>query len=148
MFTSVYFRAMFWHPIMTKKYPRVLAISMLAALLTGCMVGPDFSTPDARLQNSYDLPVPTEFTEGTQVDIDHAIDPVAWWGSFKDPVLLELLAKSAQQNLSLQAAAVQVYQARAQLGITDASLLPKVNATGSATPVSYTHLTLPTNREV
>jgi NodT family efflux transporter outer membrane factor (OMF) lipoprotein len=113
---------------------------MLAALLTGCMVGPDFSTPVSRLQNSYDAPAESEFTDGTKVDLEHAIDPVAWWGSFKDPVLLRLLEKSAQQNLSLQAAAVQVYQARAQLGITDATLLPTVNATGSATQANQASL--------
>ena len=125
---------------MTKNYPRVFAITMLAALLTGCMVGPDFSTPVSRLQNSYDAPAESEFTDGTKVDLEHAIDPVAWWGSFKDPVLLRLLEKSAQQNLSLQAAAVQVYQARAQLGITDATLLPTVNATGSATQANQASL--------
>ena len=125
---------------MKNRKHRIVTTVALLSVMSGCVVGPDFTTPSSRLQNGYDAPAQTEFTDGTKIDIDHAIDPVAWWTSFKDPVLVELLAKSSEQNLSLQASAVRVYQARAQLGISEATLLPSVNSSGSITQANQASL--------
>jgi len=125
----------------SRKYlSRAIQASALLVLLSGCMVGPDFKRPDTKTQNAYDEPAQTEFTSGTKIDIDKLIDPASWWSEFKDPVLVELLDKAVAQNLTLQAAAVRVYQARSQLGVTDATLLPTVNLTGSSTRADQSNI--------
>jgi len=57
---------------------------------------------------------------------------VRWWAGFNDPTLTDLLARAARDNLSLQRAAIRIYQARSQLGVADASLLPTVGLSGGA----------------
>ncbi len=111
-----------------------LTISALLAMsVTACMVGPDFVKPSAKLQNDYALAAQTEFTEAFKSSSDKLLNPVTWWTSFKDPTLNQLLSRAASENLTLQSAALRIFQARAQLGVADATLLPSVNLTGSST---------------
>jgi len=106
-----------------------LASACLA--LSGCMVGPDYVRPATKVQDQFSQPKQTEFTEALDANNAQRINPVAWWASFKDPTLNRLLARAAADNLTLQRAAVRIAQARAQLGVTEATLLPTVNLSGS-----------------
>lgn len=49
----------------------------------------------------------------------------AWWLLFDDPILTDLVARGAGQNLSLEAAGLRIVQARAALGISDSLLFPQ-----------------------
>lgn len=111
-----------------------------ALALTGCMVGPDFNRPSTKTQQSYDAPGKTEFTVATKLVTDQALNPVQWWAGFKDPILVELLTRASKQNLSLQSAAVRVFQARSQLGVSDATLLPTVGLNGSTTRADQSNI--------
>ena len=55
----------------------------------------------------------------------------AWWKTFKDPQLNQLIDKTLQNNRDLQAAQARVEQARAQLGISKGEMLPWLNAGGT-----------------
>ena len=103
-----------------------------AISISGCMVGPDFQTPDSKLQAKFSEPQKTEFTETIPATIGTAPNPVRWWEGFNDPTLTDLLSRAARDNLSLQRAALRIYQARSQLGVADASLLPTVGLSGAA----------------
>ncbi len=105
----------------------------LACSVTACMVGPDFTKPSAKLQEEYAKASQTEFTEAFNSPSDKLLNPVAWWTSFKDPTLNQLLTRAAKENLTLQSAALRIFQARAQLGVADATLLPSINLQGSST---------------
>lgn len=111
---------------------RTLSMGLASSILvSGCaLVGPDFETPQAPLAEQWSVEKKTEFTQAVEAVRTAQINPVQWWQSFSDPVLSELLDLAAQQNLSLQSAALRIYQARAQLGISDASLLPSVAVSG------------------
>jgi multidrug efflux system outer membrane protein len=76
--------------------------------LSGCVVGPDYVRPATKVQNQFTQPKQTEFTEALEATNAQRINPVAWWASFKDPILNQLLARAASDNLSLQRAAVRV----------------------------------------
>lgn len=96
-----------------------------AALLSGCMVGPDFERPEA--------PVLDSWGKGANLSVDHrtgfttrSAASVPWWHVFKDEALNGLIAEAYRQNVELQAAGVRVYQARAQLGIARGELFPQV----------------------
>ncbi|MTH97839.1 efflux transporter outer membrane subunit [Roseibium sp. RKSG952] len=102
----------------------VLLPIVLAGFLTGCMVGPDFERPEAPTLGSW--------TAGANMEVDRrtgfttrTAETAAWWQVFNDPVLNSLVADAYRQNVTLQAAGVRVYQARAQLGVALGELFPQ-----------------------
>ena len=99
------------------------AIGMLA---TGCMtVGPDFVSPEAPVTEGWR---PLDGADPFFVPGPVADDLEAWWRSFEDPILDELVAKARRQNLTLQAAALRILEARAQVGIATGNRYPQVQA--------------------
>ena len=104
-----------------------LHVTLLAStgLLAGCfMVGPDFTRPATKAVDRYQTTTQTEFTESLGENSNKILDPVEWWKSFNDPTLNALLKEAASQNLTLQQTAVRIYQLQAQLGVSDAAILP------------------------
>lgn len=95
-------------------------------------MGPDFTSPSSKVQNQFTSPSQTDFTDSIQTSNERSLNPVTWWAGFNDPTLNKLLAQAASDNLTLQKAALRIYQARSQLGVADASLLPTVALGGNA----------------
>jgi NodT family efflux transporter outer membrane factor (OMF) lipoprotein len=98
---------------------------LIALLLLGCTVGPNFRTPKATLA--------PEWIEARDDRISQASkDYRGWWKTFDDPVLDRLIDRAFRENLSLQSAGVRVLQARAELGIAIGQIFPQTQqATGS-----------------
>jgi hypothetical protein len=128
------------HPAFGKSWLlRRFLIVFGAISVSGCMVGPDFKPPEVKLQSSFTEPKKTEFTEAIPTAIEKTPNPVRWWADFNDPTLNDLLARAARDNLSLQRAAIRIYQARSQLGVADASLFFSMTvATDRALLLIYT----------
>jgi outer membrane protein, multidrug efflux system len=61
-----------------------------------------------------------------------AVDWLAWWKSFQDPVLNALLQEAAAQSQDLALASARIEEARAALSQTQSSRYPTVDLTGSA----------------
>ena len=102
-----------------------------AFVLAGCfMVGPDYSRPPVKAVDKYSSSTQTEFTASLGENSNKILDPVDWWQSFNDPTLNALLKKATEQNLTLQQSALRIYQLQAQLGVSDAALLPTVALSG------------------
>ncbi len=98
--------------------PAALALS-LAVALAGC------STPV--LKPAVD--VPARFASA---DSAVAADPeVAWWESYNDPVLTELIRRAARENRDVRIAADRVRAARAGAKISRSWLYPSVSAVGT-----------------
>ncbi|MBU3641835.1 efflux transporter outer membrane subunit [Polynucleobacter sp. Fuers-14] len=101
-------------------------------MLAGCMmVGPDFVRPPVKAVDQYKSTAQTEFTESLGENSNKILDPVEWWKSFNDPTLNVLLKQATAQNLTLQQTALRIYQLQAQLGVSDAALLPSANLSAS-----------------
>lgn len=105
----------------------VLRAGLLAALSSGCMVGPDYRKPA--------VPTPSVY-RGTSAE--QAITPdVAsfgdekWWEVFRDDALRDLIRSALQQNYDVRIAAARILESRAQLGMARADQLPEVNAAAS-----------------
>ena len=100
----------------------------LAALLSSCAVGPDFTKPE----NSAD---PTALVpradHGEVTRLSDSAFPIQWWTLFNDALLTELQSRAQDANLDLQVAASRIEQSRAQLGIASSQLLPSVGAGAS-----------------
>jgi len=95
------------------------------------MVGPDYSRPAVKAVGQYSTSTQTEFTESLGENSNKILDPVDWWKSFNDPTLNTLLKQATAQNLTLQQTALRIYQLQAQLGVSDATLLPSANLSAS-----------------
>ena len=125
-----------------------LSVTLLAStvLLAGCfMVGPDFTRPSVKSANQYQSTTQTEFTESLGENSNKILDPVEWWKSFNDPTLNALLKEAASQNLNLQQTAIRIYQLQAQLGVSDAAILPTVALSGSTASTRNSNLQQITN---
>ena len=103
-----------------------------ALILAGCtMVGPDFARPPVKAVDQYKSTAQTEFTESLGENSNKILNPVEWWQGFNDPTLNTLLKQATAQNLTLQQTALRIYQLQAQLGVSDAALLPSANLSAS-----------------
>ena len=100
-------------------------LCLLALLLGGCTVGPNYKRPDA--------PVPTEYKESANFKPAEPGDALAkgkWWEVYGDPQLNALEDQIAVSNQTLKAAQAQFAEARAAVSTVRASYFPTV--TGSA----------------
>ena len=102
---------------------------VLAVVLGGCTVGPDFSAPASDAPGHWWGPPAAPGTSNV-VTFGGEVD-ATWWDQFHDPELSSLVGRLAAQNLDLQAAAERVQQGRAQRQITASQGLPHVDANGS-----------------
>ncbi|MFC0398858.1 efflux transporter outer membrane subunit [Paraburkholderia rhizosphaerae] len=106
----------------------LLAIS-LAALTSGCMVGPDYHRPA--------VPVPATWQElpGWEQAQPHAAEGPKgdWWTAFNDPLLNELEPQVEVSNQTVRQSYANYQQALAEVRLARAGLFPIVGVTGSAT---------------
>lgn len=105
------------------KARRPLAAFTLLLMLGACSLVPDYERPDAG--------VPSAFT-GSQAKGASAEISAEWWRSFNDEELQALMNAALASNLDIAAALHRIEQAQGQLRATNASLLPQVDASGSA----------------
>jgi NodT family efflux transporter outer membrane factor (OMF) lipoprotein len=94
------------------------ALVLASALASGCLVGPNYSTPKSDVAPDW-IASPAVSTKPL-----NAADAY-WWRVFGDPVLDGLVEAAYENNLSLQIAGVRVLQARAQLNKSVGNLFPQ-----------------------
>ena len=109
---------------------------LLAAGLSGCMVGPDYRAPDPVLPERWQA----ARTAVGALQMAEEATLKAWWKTFDDPALNRLMDRAQQGNLDLQVAFVRIAQARAERRANRADLFPKI---GSAAAGAYLDNLLP-----
>jgi NodT family efflux transporter outer membrane factor (OMF) lipoprotein len=93
--------------------------ALLLMAVSGCVeVGPDFAPPEAPVAGNWLA------ADDPRIVTTAPADP-AWWLSFDDPRLSNLVRIAQQENPTVQMAGVRVLQARAQLGATIGDLYPQ-----------------------
>ena len=110
-----------------------VAVAAVAALLTGCMVGPNYKRPQVAVPANFRAPepLPSLTPEATSLADEK------WFEVFRDPQLQDLIRVSLVQNYDLRDAVVRVDEARANLGITRSNQYPQVSASGE---IQFTRL--------
>jgi NodT family efflux transporter outer membrane factor (OMF) lipoprotein len=101
--------------------------ALAAAMLAGCMVGPDYVRPTA--------PESPAFKEAEGWKVAQPRDDAArgpWWQAFADPDLDRLVAQVEVDNQTVQAAAARVREAEAATRAARAPLFPAIDANASA----------------
>ncbi|HTW87478.1 MAG TPA: efflux transporter outer membrane subunit [Candidatus Binataceae bacterium] len=113
-------------------------MAALALLAAGCMIGPDFQRPPAKIAPNWSA------TNDAGLDINR-VEYRDWWAVFNDPVLTRLVAIAYRQNLGLLAAGVRVLEARAQLGIAIGNLYPQQQQAGASINYNRIPISVPYN---
>lgn len=101
--------------------PAFLQIVVLAAILPGCTLGPDYVAPAATQAPEWIEPA--------------SADPVdlSWWDSFGDPILSSLIERAISNAPDVRVANARLAEARANRDAVFGGQFPQVNATASAT---------------
>jgi outer membrane protein, multidrug efflux system len=96
---------------------RTLAGALLAFVLAGCAVGPNYKRPAVDAPQKFrDAPSDTSATA--------SFGEEKWSDVFQDPQLQALVHTALQQNYDVRIAAARIAEAQAQLGITRGNELP------------------------
>ncbi|WNV05588.1 efflux transporter outer membrane subunit [Candidatus Methylospira mobilis] len=112
-----------------------LGCLLVALLLGGCAVGPDFEKPVARSPQKWsELPANTVLAQSELPSKTIQASPDReWWRQFNDPVLSSLVERALQGNMTLRTASALLAQSRAQRGIAGADQFPMLNGNASYT---------------
>ena len=94
-----------------------LTLAVTAALLGGCSLIPDYQRPDAPL--AADWPQGEAYGSAASEGSRAAAD-LQWREFFRDPALQQLVQVALENNRDLRVAALNITQARAQLGLRSA----------------------------
>jgi outer membrane protein, multidrug efflux system len=113
-----------------RRFIVTIRILAAAAMLAGCMVGPDYRRP------SVDVPQSYRFEEQ---DVRDTAD-TEWWKELQDPVLDSLIAEALANNKNVKIAAANIEQAAGVLTQTRSPLFPQLSYTGSGARQRVTEL--------
>ena len=107
-----------------------LGLTSAVALLAGCagLAPPDSRLPEAPVPAAWSAQAPS----GSAGLAQPATSLAQWWQRFNDPLLTRLVTQALQANTSVRSAQAALQQARAQVDVQAASLLPSVGASASA----------------
>ena len=92
------------------------------------MVGPDYKPPQTTAPATW---FGVTNTAGESRLTTNAAQLAQWWTQFNDPELTALVEQAFRTNLDVRLAVTLLVEARAQRGIDQGGLWPKVNASGS-----------------
>ena len=93
---------------------RCAALVVVALLLAGCMMGPDYKRPDTPAGEAWRVAPATS----------ESIANLPWWELLKDPELHQLIRTALLENLDLQIATANIEEFQAQLMIAKFDLIP------------------------
>lgn len=110
---------------------RLPLLGLVAISLGGCSsVGRDYVEPRVALPEAFHAnPVAGQTAEQTAAETDLS----QWWKIFNDPVLDFMISQLVESNLDLRIAEARMREVRAQKGLAEGDLFPKVNASGTVT---------------
>src|ERR1700722_20171417 len=102
-----------------------LALAGVAALFSGCTVGPNYKRPQVSVPASFRAPEPLPEAQAA------SLAELKWFEVFQDPHLQGMIKVALVQNYDLRDAVARVDEARANLGITRSQQYPNFAASGS-----------------
>jgi multidrug efflux system outer membrane protein len=98
-----------------------LLLLMIAVLLAGCAVGPNYKRPTVNVPTDYRDSMAAQTAAASSLGNDN------WWQVYQDPVLVQLIHTALQQNYDVRIAATRVLEAQDQFGIVRANQLPSAS---------------------
>ena len=96
----------------------LVAGMVMAALLAGCAIGPDYKRPP--------VAEPPVFRGQATAEAASLAD-LPWWEVFQDPILKNLITEALGSNYDVNIAAARVQEARAQVGVARSEYFPAID---------------------
>ncbi|KAB8305303.1 efflux transporter outer membrane subunit [Erwinia endophytica] len=118
--------------MMKKKMTKFTPV-LLALLLSGCAVGPDYHRPTVKVPSQY-----KEAQGWRQAQPQDGQDKGEWWAVYHDETLSGLLRQVAISNQNVAQYEAQYRQAKALVAASRSDLFPSATYTGSSTRSSST----------
>jgi NodT family efflux transporter outer membrane factor (OMF) lipoprotein len=117
----------------------LIFVSVIGVALAGCVVGPDFRTPDAPAAKTYTettLPEKTAYAQvpgGAEQQFISGRDiPAQWWSLFKSAALDELIRMALRESPNIALARARLREARENRTAQFGTLFPSIDAGASA----------------
>ncbi len=110
-----------------KRSTSLLLFAALAAMLAGCLVGPNYHRPKLDVPDTYRDAAPPSPSPET------SLGDAKWWTLFQDPELQSLVRAALQNNYDIRIATSRVLQARSQVLIARADQFPVVSGVAGDT---------------
>ncbi len=108
-----------------------LSATVLVLLDLGCMVGPNYRTPNPQIESSFNSAPTTAPTTQSSALVASPMTTARWWDSLHDAQLSTLMDRVAKSNLDVKIAEARVRQARAELAYASGSSYPQINVNGA-----------------
>lgn len=137
-------------PAMRSTASMMLLGAVMALLITGCAVGPDYHQPQLDLPGKWNATQTA--LNATVIDAQNATaaanataheaeprltDLKKWWTSLGDPILNKLINEAVKGNLDVASAQARVREARGTYRQAGGVLLPQVDGGASAIRTGY-----------
>ena len=97
---------------------RIMSSLVVAALLSGCALGPDYKRPAVARPETF---------RGQATAEAASLADVPWWEAFQDPILKGLIQDALGSNYDVRIAAARVQEARANLGVARSDYFPSLD---------------------
>ena len=103
----------------------ICSVGLVALLVCGCKLGPNYKRPDVTVPSQYrgEPPTPSGQTQPGQL-----FGEMQWESVFQDQVLQSLIKEALTNNYDIRIAATRVLEANANLGIVRSNQFPNLNA--------------------
>ena len=108
-------------------------IVALAAMVSGCSIGPDYIRPSVESPEAWRINYPAAA----------GVANTAWWEQFGDPVLNELVDSALRENLDVRIAAARVDQFVGALSSTRSQLYPQLGYSAGASNITASRVGQP-----
>ncbi|MFI5008555.1 MAG: TolC family protein, partial [Solirubrobacterales bacterium] len=105
---------------------RGFTLALIPALLTACMLGPDYRRPEVPLPSLY------RGLDPTAPAGPGSLSDLAWWTLFEDETLQALIGAALAENYDLRLAVARILDAQAQVVITRSNQFPVIDSTAQA----------------
>ncbi len=128
VFTGVTIKSQFFRTFLAKRYRIAsslpLPVMLIAIVVSGCAVGPNYQRPEATsIPSAY-----TGVSKEWKVAVPQAHLPKGnWWEIFDDPELSRLEDEATEANQDLKAAYARFNQARATADVAVSGLFPRLS---------------------
>jgi NodT family efflux transporter outer membrane factor (OMF) lipoprotein len=113
--------------MLLRVFGRTLLVGIIA-LLSGCLVGPDYAAPGTSERGDLEV---AKAADAEKAGIAPGKDVVRdWWTTLNDKTLASLVARALDANLDLRTAMARVRETRAERALAVSGLLPSANVGG------------------
>ncbi len=104
------------------KLSNLICYIIIVVIVSSCVVGPKFSSPELEVPESYMY---------DSIETDTVVN-LEWWTIFEDEILDSLIYTALEENKDVQIAASRILEAAFVVGYNRADLLPSLGYTGNA----------------